>query len=71
MAGLRSVHIVDEAHFLELVGQLPDPITPETRKEYNRLRAIATRRGFAWPYRTYVDPARRRMPMAKNVRGYY
>lgn len=71
MVGLRPIDIVDEAHFLKLVNELPDPITPETRKEYNRLRAIAIRRGFAWPYRTYVDPAKRRMPMAKNTRGYY
>lgn len=71
MVGLRSIHIVDEDHFLALVAALPEPITPETRKEYNRLRAIAIRRGFAWPYRTYVDPAKRRMPMAPNPKGYY
>lgn len=59
-----------EEEFLKQVNQLPRPITPETVDEYNRLRALGRRRGFAWPYRVYVDPARRANPVAADVMSY-
>lgn len=59
-----------EEQFLEQVNALPRPITRETANEYNKLRALGRRRGFAWPYRVYVDPQRRANPIATNADSY-
>ena len=56
--------LADEAGYLAVVRRLPHPVPPDLRLAEARLRAFGKRRGWAWPYRNYVPPARRTQPDA-------